>query len=137
MEYGDREPGQELHFSQDVDVNSDSNVQDQSDSRNNRIHGKYFSKDDQNTGKTGKKLDNNYCLGLSNNRNSIITLQYKRASQIRGQEDCSMVEPIGILFGKKSIRPCSYPALTQNVELKKPMKVVAHLVLSYTIPTRF
>ncbi|XP_066021678.1 uncharacterized protein [Pocillopora verrucosa] len=52
VEYGDREPGQELHFSQDVDVNSDSNVQDQSDSRNNRIHGKYFSKDDQNTGNT-------------------------------------------------------------------------------------
>ena len=48
-----------------------------------------------------------------------------------------MVESIGILFGKKSIRPRSYPALTQNVELKKPMKVVAHLVLSYTIPTRF
>ena len=48
-----------------------------------------------------------------------------------------MVEPIGILFGKKSIRLRSYPALTQNVEFKKPMKVVAHLVLSYTIPTRF
>ena len=64
-------------------------------------------------------------------------MQYKRASQIRGQEDCSIVESIGILFGKKSIRPRSYPALTQNVELKKPVKIVAHLVLSYTIPTRF
>ena len=69
VEYGDRDPGQELHFSQDV--NSDSRVQDQSDSGNNRIHGKNFSKDDQNTGKTGKKPDNNYCLGLSNNRNSV------------------------------------------------------------------
>ena len=27
-----------------------------------------------------------------------------------------MVESIGILFGKKSIRPRSYPALTQNLQ---------------------
>ena len=84
VEYGDREPGQALHFSQDVDVNSDSNVQDQSDSRNNRIHGKYFSKDDQNTGKTGKKLDNNYCLGLSNNRNSVNNFAIQESLSNKG-----------------------------------------------------
>lgn len=135
VEYGDRDPGQELHFSQDV--NSDSKVQDQSDSGNNRIHGKNFSKDDQNTGKTGKKPDNNYCLGLSNNRNSVNNFTIQESLSNKGTG--------GLQHGganRNSVREEKHtsmqlPALTQNVELKKPMKVVAHLVLSYTIPTRF
>ena len=84
VECGDRDPDQELHFSQDVDANSDSKVQDQSYSGNNRIHGKNFSKDDQNTGKTGKKLDNNYCLGLSNNRNSVNNFAIQESLSNKG-----------------------------------------------------
>ena len=84
VECGDRDPDQELHFSQDVAVNSDSKVQDQSYSGNNRIHGKNFSKDDQNTGKIGKKLDNNYCLGLSNNRNSVNNFAIQESLSNKG-----------------------------------------------------
>ena len=83
-ECGDRDPDQELHYSQDVAANSDSKVQDQSYSGNNRIHGKNFSKDDQNTGKTGKKLDNNYCLGLSNNRNSVNNFAIQESLSNKG-----------------------------------------------------
>ena len=58
----------------------------------------------------------------------MMTQTVKIAVQYAKTPDRSMVEPIGILLRKKSICLRSHPSLTQNVELKKTMMFVAHLV---------
>ena len=58
----------------------------------------------------------------------MMTQMVKIAVQYAKTPDRSMVEPIGILLRKKSICLRSHPSLTQNVELKKTMMFVAHLV---------
>ena len=86
---------------------NDSEVQGHIDPGNNRIH----------RINTGKKFDNNSRPDLSKNINCAI---YE--NPLNEKTDGANRNTV---LRKKSI----HPSLTQNVELKKTMMVVAHLVL--------